>query len=91
MLHPQSQFGVHTLSCFVVGTHKHAYIYIYICMCVCADITLKNFEVTLKKVYDRKVVIKYRLYLLLGVVIFNLIDYIYIYTWRRRVSECTKV
>ena len=35
--------------------------------------------VTLKKVYDRNVVNKYRLYLLLGVIIFNLIDYIYIY------------
>ena len=35
--------------------------------------------VTLKKVYDRNVVDKYRLYLLLGVIIFNLIDYVYIY------------
>ena len=37
--------------------------------------------VTLKKVYDRNVVIKYRLYLLLGVIISNLIDYIYIYIY----------
>ena len=35
--------------------------------------------VTLKKVYDRNVVNKYRIYLLLGVVIFNIIDYVYIY------------
>ena len=35
--------------------------------------------VTLKKVYDRNVVNKYGLYLLLGVIIYNLIDYIYIY------------
>ena len=33
--------------------------------------------VTLKKVYDRNVGNKYRIYLLLGVIIFNLIDYIY--------------
>ena len=32
-----------------------------------------------KSVNDRKIVNKYRLYLLLGVMIFNLIDYIYIY------------
>ena len=32
--------------------------------------------VTLKKVYDRNVVSKYGLYLLLGVIIYNLIDYI---------------
>ena len=35
--------------------------------------------VTLKKVYDRNVVNKYGLYLLLGVIIYNLIDYIHIY------------
>ena len=36
--------------------------------------------VTLKKVYDRNVVIKHRIFLLLGVIIFNIIDYmIYIY------------
>ena len=35
----------------------------------------------LKKVYDRNVVNKYGLYLLLGVIIYNLIDYIYIYTY----------
>ena len=35
--------------------------------------------VTLKKVYDRNVVNKYGLHLLLGVIIYNLIDYIYIY------------
>ena len=47
--------------------------------------------VTLKKVYDRTVVNKYRSYLLLGVIIFNLIDhtyinvyiYIYIYIYKR--------
>ena len=44
------------------------YIYIYIPLFV-----------TLKKVYDRNVVNKYGLYLLLGVIIYNLIDYIYIY------------
>ena len=37
--------------------------------------------VTLKKVYDRNVVNKYGLYLLLGVVIYNLIDHIYIYIY----------
>ena len=37
--------------------------------------------VTLKKVYDRNVVNKYRIYLLLGVITFNLIDYIYIYLY----------
>ena len=37
-------------------------------------------SVTLKKVYDRNVVNKYRLYLLLRVKIFNLIDYISICT-----------
>ena len=31
--------------------------------------------VTLKKVYDRNVMNKYRLYLLIGVIILNLIDY----------------
>ena len=36
--------------------------------------------VTLKKVYDRNVVNKYRLCLLLSVIIFNLIDYISICT-----------
>ena len=35
--------------------------------------------VSLKKDYDRNVVSKYRMYLLLGVITFNLIDYIYIY------------
>ena len=34
--------------------------------------------VNLKKVYDRNVLNKYRLYLLLGVIMFNLIEYIYI-------------
>ena len=33
---------------------------------------------TLKKVYDRNIVNKYRLYLLLDIIIFYLIDYIYI-------------
>ena len=37
--------------------------------------------VTLKKVYDRNVVNKYGLYSLLGVIIYNLIDYIYIYIY----------
>ena len=41
------------------------YIYIYI------------YVVTLKNVYDRNVVNKYGLYLLLGVIIYYLIDYIY--------------
>ena len=36
---------------------------------------------SLKKVYDRNVVNKYGLYLLLGVIIYNLIDYIYIYMY----------
>ena len=36
--------------------------------------------VTLKKVYGRNVVNKYRIYLLHGVIIINLIDYIYIRT-----------
>ena len=36
--------------------------------------------VTLKKIDDRNVVNKYRLYLLIGVMIFNLIDYISICT-----------
>ena len=45
------------------------YIYIYIPLFV-----------TLKKVYDRNVVNKYGLYLLLGVIIYNLIDYISICT-----------
>ena len=35
--------------------------------------------VTLKNVYDRNVVNKYRIYYLLGVITLNLIDYIYIY------------
>ena len=35
--------------------------------------------VTLKKVYDQDVVNKYRIYLLLGVIFFNLIDYVHIY------------
>ena len=34
--------------------------------------------VTLRKFYDRNVVNKYKIYFLLGVMIFNLIDYIYI-------------
>ena len=34
--------------------------------------------VTLKKIYDRNVVNKYGLYSLLGVIIYNLIDYVYI-------------
>ena len=37
--------------------------------------------VTLKKVYDRNVVNKYGLYLLLGVIIYNLIDYVRIYIY----------
>ena len=36
--------------------------------------------VSMKKVYDRNVVNKYRLYLLIGVIIFNIIDYISICT-----------
>ena len=32
-----------------------------------------------KKVYDRNIVNKYRIYLLLGAIILNLIDYIYIH------------
>ena len=43
------------------------YIYIYLPLFV-----------TLKKVYDRNVVNKYRIYFLLGVITFNLIDYIYL-------------
>ena len=35
--------------------------------------------VTFKKVYDRNVVNKYIIYLLLGAMSFNLIDYIYMY------------
>ena len=50
----------------------HTQTYIYVCVCV-------TLFVTLKKVYDRNVVNKYRLYLLLGVIILNLIDYVYIY------------
>ena len=37
--------------------------------------------VTLKKVYDRNVVNEYGLYLLLGVIIYSLIDYVYIYIY----------
>ena len=48
----------------------YMYIYIHICM--------KTHHVT---VYDRNVVNKYGLYLLLGVMIYNLIDYIYIYIY----------
>ena len=33
-------------------------------------------------VYDRNVVNEHRLYLLLGVIIFNLIDYVYIYIYK---------
>ena len=44
---------------------KKCVIYIYMCY--------------IYKVYDRNVVNKYGLYLLLGVIIYNLIDYIYIY------------
>ena len=43
--------------------------------------TLLPLFVTLKKVYDRNVVNKYRLYLILGVMIFSIIDYIYIYIY----------
>ena len=56
-------------------THTHTHIYIYMCVC-----ELPLF-VTLKKVYDRNVVNKYGLYLLLGVIIYNIIDYIYIYIY----------
>ena len=38
-------------------------------------------HIHMKKVNDRNVVNKYRLYLLLGVIIFNLMDYIYIYIY----------
>ena len=41
----------------------HLYYYLYITF-------------TLKKVYDRNVVNKYKICLLLGVIIFNIIDYI---------------
>ena len=34
----------------------------------------------MEKVYDRNVVNKYRLYLFLGIIIHNLIDFVYIYT-----------
>ena len=43
-------------------------------------VTMLPLFVTLKKVYDRNVVNKYGLYLLLGVIIYNLIDYISICT-----------
>ena len=66
------------------------YMYIYICIYIIYYIIYINIYiyiyiplfVTLKKVYDQNVVNKYALYLLLGVIIYNLIDliyYIYIY------------
>ena len=59
--------------CVVVYKLLLLFIYIYMYM-------LPLF-VNLKKVYDRNVVNKYGLYLLLGVVIYNLIDYMYIYIY----------
>ena len=47
---------------------------------ICTHIYHIPLFVTLKMVYDQNVVNKYRLYLLLGVIIFDLIDYAYIYT-----------
>ena len=59
----------------------YAYIYIYAhpCIYIYTYIYILPLFVTLKKVYDRKVENKYGLYLLLGVIIYNLIDYVYIY------------
>ena len=48
----------------------YIYLYIYILLFV-----------TLKKVYDRKVVNIYRIYFLLGAITISLIDYIYIYIY----------
>ena len=54
--------------------HIHIYIYVY----------MLPLFVTLKKVYDRNVVNKYGLYSLLGVIIYNLVDYIYIYVYNSK-------
>ena len=71
------------LSLFIylyIYTYKYIYIYIYLYVYILFRLPL---FVTLKKVYDRKVVNKY---LLLGVIIYNLIDYIsiciYIYIYK---------
>ena len=55
--------------------NKTLYIYIYIYI----YIVFYTLFVTFKKVYDRNVVNKYGLYSLLCAIIYNLVDYIYIY------------
>ena len=57
---------------------KNMYMYIYIYVFRHPELPL---IVTLKKVYDRNAVNKKSLYLLLGVIIFYLIDYIYTYIY----------
>ena len=58
-----------------IYTKIYAYIYTYIYMLYICMLPL---FVALKKVYDRNAVNKYRIYLLLDVIIFNLIDYVYV-------------
>ena len=62
-------FLIHRRSVVFRQLVMHIYIYIYmVYIYTCTYIPL---FVTLKKVYDRNVVNRYRIYFLLGVVIFN--------------------
>ena len=67
-----------------IRTYIYIYTYVYIYIYIRTYIYVPLF-VTLKKVYDRNVVNKY---LLLGVIIYYLIDYMYIHVCEYMCNMC---